>query len=70
MNDAKTKKQVIEKIKGSTNVLVALNDNPTVDELSAALGATLAINKIEKHATAVFSGNIPAAIEFWSPKNV
>lgn len=68
MNDAKTKKQVIEKIKGSTNVLVALNDNPTVDELSAALGATLAINKIEKHATAVFSGNIPAAIEFLEPE--
>ena len=68
MNDTKLKKQIIDKIKDSNNVLVALNNNPTVDELSAALGLTLAINKIDKHATAVFSGNIPAAIEFLEPE--
>lgn len=68
MNDSKVKKQIIDKIKDSNNVLVALNDNPTVDELSAALGITLAINKIDKHATAVFSGHIPAAIEFLEPE--
>lgn len=68
MNDTKVKKQIIEKIKDSTNVLVALNDSPTVDELSAALAVTLAINKIDKHATAVFSGDIPAAIEFLEPE--
>lgn len=68
MNDSKVKKQIIEKIKDSNNVLVALNSNPTVDELSAALGVTLAINKIDKHATAVFSGDIPAAIEFLEPE--
>lgn len=68
MNDSKVKKQIIDKIKDSNNVLVALNNNPTVDELSAALGLTLAINKIDKHATAVFSGDIPAAIEFLEPE--
>ena len=68
MNDTKIKKQIIEKIKGSTNVLVALSNNPSVDELSAALGLTLAINKIEKHATAIFSGKIPPAIDFLEPE--
>lgn len=68
MNDIKIKKQIIEKIKDSTNVLVALSNNPSVDELSAALGLTLAINKLEKHATAIFSGKIPAAIDFLEPQ--
>jgi len=68
VNDSKVKKQIIDKIKDSNNVLVALNSDPTVDELSAALGVTLAINKIDKHATAVFSGDIPAAIEFLEPE--
>lgn len=68
MNDIKIKKQIIEKIKDSTNVLVALSNNPSVDELSAALGLTLAINKIEKHATAIFSGKIPSAIDFLEPQ--
>lgn len=68
MNDTKIKKQIVDKIKDSTNVLVALSSNPSVDELSAALGVTLAINKIDKHATAVFSGDIPAAIEFLEPE--
>ncbi len=68
MNDNKVKKQIIDKIKESNNVLVALNSSPSVDELSAALAVTLAINKIDKHATAIFSGDIPAAIEFLEPK--
>lgn len=66
--DSKVKKQIIDKIRDSNNVLVALNSNPSVDELSAALGVTLSINKIDKHATAVFSGDIPAAIEFLEPQ--
>lgn len=68
MNDSKIKKQIVDKIKDSANVLVALSASPSVDELSAALGVTLAINKIDKHATAVFSGDIPAAIEFLEPE--
>lgn len=68
MNDSKIKKQIVDKIKDSTNVLVALSASPSVDQLSAALGVTLAINKIDKHATAVFSGDIPAAIEFLEPE--
>ncbi len=68
MNDPKLKKQILDKLKDSNNVLVALNASPSVDELSAALGITLAVNKLDKHATAVFSGDIPAAIEFLEPE--
>ena len=60
-------KQIVDNIVDSNNVLVTVSANPSVDELSAALGITLLINKLDKHATAVFSGNVPPAIEFLNP---
>ena len=48
--------QIVEKVKESNNILVTVSANPSVDELSAALGITLLINKLNKHATAIFSG--------------
>ena len=68
MADTSVKQQIVDKIKDSNNVLVTVNSNPSVDELSAALGITLLINKLNKHATAVFSGAIPSAIEFLEPE--
>lgn len=62
------KQQIIDQLKDVENVLVTVNRNPTVDELSAALGLTLLINKLNKHATAVFSGDIPLAITFLDPE--
>ena len=68
MNDqSSAKQQIVEKIKNSTNILVTVNTSPTVDELTAALGLTMILNKLKKHATAVVSGNIPPAIEFLDP---
>lgn len=64
---ASAKKQIIESIGEATNILVAVNKNPSVDELSAALGLTIFLNKLGKHATAVFSGAVPPAIEFLKP---
>ena len=48
----------------------ALSDPESIlyDELSAALAITLFINKLNKHATAVFSGQVPPAIEFLQPE--
>lgn len=66
MNDAKQK--IVEKIKDSSNILVTVSTDPSVDELSAALGMTLLLNKMKKHATAVFSGAIPPAISFLDPE--
>jgi hypothetical protein len=72
MNEAanKVKQQIVEKIKGSTNILVTVSKDPTVDELSAALGLTVLLNKMEKHTTAIFSGVIPPAITFLDPDKV
>ena len=66
MADALT--QIVEKLEENSNILVTVNTNPTVDELSAALGITLLLNKLDKHATAVFSGHVPPALEFLQPE--
>jgi hypothetical protein len=68
MNDGNAKQQIVEKIKTNSNILVTVSANPSVDELSAALGLTLMLNKLNKHATAVFSGAIPPAITFLDPE--
>lgn len=68
MADKSIKQQIVDKVKDSSNVLVTVSSNPSVDELSAALGITLLINKLNKHATAVFSGHVPPAIEFLEPE--
>lgn len=68
MADTNVKQKIAEKIRDSNNILVTVNSNPSVDELSAALGITLLINKLDKHATCVFSGEVPSAMEFLSPE--
>jgi len=68
MNDVKTKQQIVDKIKSSSNVLVTVSNSPSVDALSAALGLSLVLTKLKKHATAIFSGSIPPAITFLEPE--
>lgn len=68
MSDSSAKQQIVDKIKSNTSILVTVSNDPSVDELSAALGLTLLLNKMKKHATAVFSGNIPPAITFLDPE--
>jgi hypothetical protein len=68
MADQNPQKQIVDKLKDVESILVTVNTNPTVDELSAALGFTLLLNKLDKHATAVFSGAIPPAITFLEPQ--
>lgn len=68
MADQNPQKQIVDKLKDVESILVTVNTNPTVDELSAALGLTLLLNKMNKHATAVFSGDIPPAITFLDPQ--
>ena len=67
MNDTNAKQQIVDRIKKSNNILVTVSNDPSVDELSAALGLTVLLNKMNKHATAVFSGAIPPAITFLEP---
>lgn len=67
MNDQKIKQQIVEKLKSSSNILITVSSSPSVDELSAALGLTLLVNKMDKHGTAIFSGSVPPAITFLEP---
>ncbi|MBC7764198.1 hypothetical protein H7Y29_00635 [Microbacteriaceae bacterium] len=68
MADTSVKQQIVDRIKETSTILVTVNSNPSVDELSGALGITLLLNKLNKHATAVFSGAVPPAIEFLNPE--
>ncbi len=60
--------EVSAQVSGANNVLVAVSTNPSVDELSAAIGLTLLLNKLGKHATTVFSGKVPSVLEFLQPE--
>lgn len=59
--------QVVDRLKEASNVLVTVSSSPSVDQLAACIGLTLALNKQGKHATAVFSGSVPSTIEFLEP---
>lgn len=61
------KAQIIERLKQANNILVTVSANPTVDQLASAIGMTLLLNKLGKHATAVFSGQVPSVLEFLEP---
>lgn len=63
------KKQLVEKLRSSTNILVTVRNNPNVDQLSACIGLTLMLNKMGKHASAVYSGETPSTIEFLQPED-
>ncbi len=62
------KQQVLDQINKANNVLVTVSNSPTVDELAASIGLTLLLNKMDKHATTVFSGVVPSTIEFLQPE--
>ncbi|HEY1835876.1 MAG TPA: hypothetical protein VGG13_03585 [Candidatus Saccharimonadales bacterium] len=62
------KQSVIDRIKQANNILVTVSANPSVDQLAACAGLTLMLNELDKHATAVFSGNVPSTIEFLQPE--
>lgn len=64
-----SKQEIIAILKKANNVLVTVKKDPSVDELSAALGLTLALNKLGKHAAAVYSGQTPSTIEFLQPED-
>ncbi len=59
---------IVNRLNQVNNILVTVKANPTVDELAAALGLTIALNNYGKHATAVFSGQIPNAMSFLKPQ--
>lgn len=66
--ESDVRSQIVEHIKNGKNVLVTVGNNPSVDELASALALTLMLEKLDKHVTSVFSGDVPPAIEFLDPE--
>ena len=61
--------RVVEKIKASENILIALSKNPNIDEISAALGLAMILDTMRKHVTAIFSGQVPNVLQFLKPED-
>jgi hypothetical protein len=59
--------QIVDSINATSNILVTVSTDPSVDELAAALGLTLVLDKLDKRATAIYSGVTPPAITFLEP---
>ena len=59
---------VATKLAEAKNILIALSSDPSVDELSAAIGLSLYFDRIGKRATAIYSGSTPNALEFLKPE--
>lgn len=62
------KQQVVDRLKQANNILVTVRNDPTLDLLSSCIGLALMLDKLGKHATAVFSGEVPNALEFLKPE--
>lgn len=60
--------EVIGRISDAQNVLIALSSDPSVDEMAAAIGLSLYLDKLGKRATAIYSGSTPNALEFLKPE--
>jgi len=60
--------RVVEKIKASENILIALSKNPNINEISAALGLAMILDTMRKHVTAIFSGQVPNVLQFLKPE--
>ena len=60
--------EVAARIGEAHNILVALSSDPSVDELAAAIGLSVCLDRIGKRATAIYSGMTPSALEFLKPE--
>lgn len=68
VDNSETVAAVASKIGESHNILVALSSDPSIDELSAAIGLSLYLDRIGKRVTAIYSGNTPNVLKFLKPE--
>ena len=66
-NSQNDRSQILNKIKSATNILITVSDNPSVDQLCSMIGLSLVLHKLDKHSTAVYSGETPPALAFLEP---
>ncbi len=62
--------KVAEKIAASRNILIALSSDPSVDELASAISLSLFLDRLGKHAIAIYSGTLPNALNFLNPDGI
>lgn len=60
--------EIASKIDNAHNILIALSSDPSVDEMAAAIGLSLFLDRLGKRATAIYSGSTPNALEFLKPE--
>lgn len=60
---------VASKIGAAHNILVALSSDPSVDEMAAAIGLALYLDRLGKRVTAIYSGATPNALKFLKPED-
>lgn len=56
--------EIIKALDKSNNVLITLRQQPTVDEVTAAMAMFDILEKYQKYPTAIFSGDLPPDVEF------
>ncbi len=61
--------EVADRISNVHNILIALSSDPSVDELAAAIGISMCLDRIGKRATSIYSGRTPNVLEFLKPEN-
>lgn len=62
--------KVAEKIANARNILIALSSDPSVDELASAISLSLFLDRLGKHAIAIYSGTVPNALNFLNPESI
>lgn len=62
-------KEIASKISDVHNILIALSSDPSVDEIAAAIGLSICLDRVGKRATSIYSGQTPNALEFLKPEN-
>lgn len=58
---------IVDKIDDTDDILVTLSRDPSIDEMAAAIGLTLFLDRLGKHATAIYSGRTPKILGFLHP---
>ena len=64
-----TMREIASKISDVHNILIALSSDPSVDEIAAAIGLSICLDRVGKRATSIYSGKTPNALEFLKPEN-
>lgn len=68
-DDSEIIADIAGRINEAHNILIALSADPSADEMSAAIGLSLALDRAGKRATAIYSGQTPNALKFLKPES-